>query len=138
MTIWRPASHLEPDQLREVLSQLGHGADLDASGTPISTELLYQILRAISGVNEGPPTFGNAWFLQAHFTQGATFTGVIFNGDTSFQDTQFSGETSFQKAQFNGRVSFDNARFNGKAWFGGANFGENTGRRGHKEIDPPM
>jgi hypothetical protein len=40
-------AHLdEPDQLAQALQRLHPGADLDASGTPISAELLARILGA--------------------------------------------------------------------------------------------
>ena len=120
-------AHLKPDQLDQALQRLHPGADLDASGTPISAELLAQILRAVQG-DDGRPTFGGrVSFAQAHFTGDAVFDRVRFTGDAVFGGAQFSGEAWFDSAQFSGDAVFDRVRFTGDAGFTDAQFSKYAG-----------
>jgi uncharacterized protein YjbI with pentapeptide repeats len=118
----RCLTHLTPGQLDQVLQRLYPGADLDASGTLISAELLVKILHAVRG-EDGRPAFGSASFLRAKFTGVADFAGVQFTGAARFDHAEFGQDASFYRAQFTGTASFMGTRFEGGAWFGSACFG---------------
>jgi uncharacterized protein YjbI with pentapeptide repeats len=115
-------AHLAPGQLDQVLQRLQPGADLDASGTSISAELLARILRAVRS-EDGRPAFGSASFHKANFTEVADFDGIQVTGEAGFDDARFGQDVSFRRAQFTGTSSFMGTRFEGRASFGSACFG---------------
>jgi uncharacterized protein YjbI with pentapeptide repeats len=114
-------AHLTPDQLDQVLQRLQPGDELDASGTPISAELLTKILHAVQG-EDGLPAFGSVEFRGANFTEVADFNGVRFAGEACFDDVQFNQDVGFCRAQFTGDASFMGTRFEGIAKFGAVCF----------------
>jgi uncharacterized protein YjbI with pentapeptide repeats len=137
----RCLAHLAPDQLSLVLRRLRPGADLDASGTPISAELLNQILHAVTASDERP-TFGAVSFFQAQFSGrpswivNAKFNGNVifaqarFSDDVFFSLADFAGEANFAGVHFGGNAWFDRAQFTGNALFFRAHFNSNIGFRG--------
>lgn len=117
----RCLAHLTPGQLDQVLRSLHPGADLDASGTSISAELLAKILDAVRE-EDGCPAFGAASFLRAKFTGVADFDRVLFSADAQFGHAEFAQDASFHRAQFTGTARFTGTRFEGRVRFGSACF----------------
>jgi uncharacterized protein YjbI with pentapeptide repeats len=134
------------DQL-PALDQLGEDGRLDASGVPITTELLQRLLSAAPKDDQGRPilayarfnkaifqgdaeftgvTFHEARFGGATFEGAARFDGVTFRGITGLERVTFEGPVRFDGATFEGPARFDEATFRGTAWFPGATFEADT------------
>jgi hypothetical protein len=112
-------AHLTRKQLDQVLQSLRSGDDLNASGTPISAELLTRILQTLNATNQRRQ-FRHVSFANANFLAGVSFEGAQFDADVSFEGAQFDADVSFEDAQFAGSASFDRAEFAGPASFKGA------------------
>jgi hypothetical protein len=117
-------AHVEEAARAAFLAGLQPGSDLDLRGTPIDTDLLSALLRALQ--EDEKLRLGNAWFNRARFSGNVPFGGAQFSQDANFNEAHFDGDTDFQGAQFSGNVGFHAARFSGTATFGGAHFGRNA------------
>ncbi|WP_442816778.1 pentapeptide repeat-containing protein [Streptomyces sp. NBC_01304] len=109
------------------------GSDLDHRGTPVSGELLEQLLHQLHDPATGRHQVGHAqfdgaqfsgvaWFYRAHFSGNAVFDGAHFSGDAMFDRAQFSSLARFDRAQFPSVARFYGAQFSADALFDGAQF----------------
>jgi hypothetical protein len=114
-------AHVDDRARQAVLDALEPEADLDLRGTPISPELLEQVLAAVQ-TDDSRPRLGGVRFDGAQFNGDARFDGAQFNGDARFDGAQFNGDARFDGAQFNRRARFDGAQFTREASFTRARF----------------
>ncbi|WP_161630730.1 pentapeptide repeat-containing protein [Amycolatopsis decaplanina] len=120
----RCLTHLRHDDLEQVLSGLGPGADLDARGTTFDAELLGRVLQAIGTGDTGSvrPQFGEVRFEHARFAADASFARVHFARTAKFDKAQFSESAEFRSARFSEQAGFLGAQFSGNAWFTNVQF----------------
>jgi hypothetical protein len=76
-------AHLGETDRAAYLAILTHGADIDHRGTPLSRDLLNQLLAALRDPSTARPRFGAANFDEAVFHGHVTFSRVEFAGDAS-------------------------------------------------------
>ncbi|WP_406483820.1 pentapeptide repeat-containing protein [Streptomyces platensis] len=146
-------AHLPRRKRRRYLAGLAPGADLDHRGTPLSLDLLGELLTALTD-STGRRRFGAARFDAAEFGGGGTalfnsaefgstagfhgakfrapawFGGAKFGGPAKFSDAEFGSGAVFDEAEFGGDVNFGGAKFGVHASFGGAKFGGRDARVG--------
>ncbi|WP_240521903.1 pentapeptide repeat-containing protein [Amycolatopsis vastitatis] len=145
----RCLAHLDPTELNTFLSGLFPGADLDVRGTAFDSQLLRQLMQAVTTHSSSPPRaelrrsdfrgatfaqgagFGRANFAEGADFRGATFTqGGYFGGATFAEGAYFSGATFTQDAYFSGATftkytSFKDATFAQDSYFDHATFTKN-------------
>ncbi|WP_351233258.1 pentapeptide repeat-containing protein [Streptomyces sp. NPDC002133] len=122
-------THLTNADRSTYLGALAPGRGLDHRGTPISQNLLQQLLDALRDPATGRPCLGNAWFDGATFSARASFDGATFSGDAGFGDATFSARAGFRGATFSGEAWFNGATFSARASFGDATFSGDAGFR---------
>ncbi|MEV7006910.1 pentapeptide repeat-containing protein [Streptosporangium sp. NPDC051022] len=98
-------THLDRDELDEVVHGLFPGSAVDLRGTVVGRDLLERILAATHA------RMGRARFDLASFPEDARFGDVVFDGDVSFDQARFQRLASFVGARFAGNVSFREVRF---------------------------
>ncbi|MCX5106918.1 pentapeptide repeat-containing protein [Streptomyces sp. NBC_00439] len=98
------------------------GSDLDHRGTPISENLLQQLLDAVRDPATGQPCLGNTRFDGATFSGGTSFGGATFTGRAEFREATFTGLAMFAGVTFSSDAWFERATFTNDAWFVRATF----------------
>lgn len=112
----RCLAHLTGAELDQFLGGLGPGADLDARGTTISTQLLDRLITTF-GDHQPGPVFGTALFSQARFEGAVPLGQARFSGDAWFDGAQFAGNALFAGSEFGGNAVFTRAEFGAGASF---------------------
>ncbi|MEU1625824.1 pentapeptide repeat-containing protein [Streptomyces sp. NPDC020096] len=119
-------AHLEDADRAAYLGNLSPGADINHRGTPFTTDLLSELLAALTDSATGRPCLGEAIFEQATFSDDAVFDGAAFAGGAWFKGAEFDGNAVFGGVKFSAEASFLGAKFSRGAWFGGAEFHGDT------------
>ncbi|HEY5836448.1 pentapeptide repeat-containing protein [Streptomyces sp.] len=135
-------AHLGAADRARYLSGLHPGDELGLNGTPFTTNLLDELLHALTDPATGAPrlgkadfteatfsghagfgnvTFENVQFHNAEFHDSASFDGALFSGTAAFGRARFR-HLRFEKATFTARADFELARFGGHAWLDEAVF----------------
>lgn len=128
----RCLQHLDSAQLRDALSRLAPGSDIDVRGTTFAERLLRAVVDAVRDP-QGISVFGSVRFDSAVFAGAAPFTSAQFAGDARFDSARFWHDASFAAARFTADAVFDGALFkagvtfrdaavDGDAVFAGAEF----------------
>jgi uncharacterized protein YjbI with pentapeptide repeats len=115
-------AHLSPDELRQALSSLAPGKNLDLRGTTLDGSLLGQILSAFRDPHSGELLIGDASLDNARINGKASFQGSVFSGNARFLGAEFSGEANFCGAEFKADAWFNDAKFKDYVDFGNAKF----------------
>ncbi|MFE6843585.1 pentapeptide repeat-containing protein [Streptomyces sp. NPDC057686] len=116
-------AHLADADRSVYLAGLQTGADIDHRGTPLSVELLSELLAALTDPATNRPHLGNARFEFAVFSGNAGFDEARISGDARFLGAEMGGDTRFHKAEISGCASFDRAKIGGRAVFDGVRIG---------------
>jgi uncharacterized protein YjbI with pentapeptide repeats len=122
-------AHLGDADRSAYLAGLHPGADLDHRGTPLSEELLSELLGAVTDPHSAKARLGHARFGLAKFSGNADFGGAEIGGDADFTETQISGDADFTRAVIAGNATFVGARIRGDAQFSGVEI------RGNAQLD---
>lgn len=118
-------AHLDSPAMKDALTALRPGDDIDLRGTSLTSELLDKLLSALTpGGEDARPEVGDARFDRAQFNNDAVFRKICFSGAAVFSGARFDGNAQFDEAQFGERARFEEVKFKGGAAFTGANFGE--------------
>jgi uncharacterized protein YjbI with pentapeptide repeats len=111
------------------LTSLRPGADLDHRGTPITEELLDDLLRAVTDPDSARVRLGHARFALAEFSGNADFGQAEIGGDADFSEAEIGGDADFTGAVISGKAVFVGAHIHGDAQFAGVRTG------GHVQFD---
>lgn len=115
--------HLSEADRAAYLADLEPGGDLDHRGTPLTGELLRELLTAVTDPATHRPRIGTARFDGAQIGGDAVFTRVTIDGDVRLDGAVIGGNAWFDGATIDGVAGFDEASFSGVASFKGATFG---------------
>ncbi|HEY8986588.1 MAG TPA: pentapeptide repeat-containing protein [Streptomyces sp.] len=120
-------AHLTDTDRTSYLAALTPGTDIDHRGTPFTTDLLSELLTALTNPTTGRPDLGHARFDMAVFTGDAGFENVRISGDAGFRGVEVRGDVRFQEAHIVGCLSFDRAVIDGRALFDGVRIDGDAG-----------
>jgi uncharacterized protein YjbI with pentapeptide repeats len=120
-------AHATPEARRATFASLAAGGKLDLRGTPIDSELLRDVISAMSPA-DGKAVIGEATFARATFTGPADFAGARFTGPVDFDRAVFTRGAYLQGGRFDNRLLFRKVDFTSPNWlhvarFDGARFG---------------
>ena len=115
-------AHLSPEELRQALSSLAPGKNLDLRGTILDGRLLGQILRAFRDPHSRELLIGDASFENTRINGEVSFEDAVFNGNARFLETEFGGTAHFYGAEFKADAWFNHTNFRGYVDFGHARF----------------
>ncbi|MFJ3205096.1 pentapeptide repeat-containing protein [Streptomyces sp. NPDC086989] len=110
-------AHLGDADRSAYLAGLHPGADLDHRGTPISEELLSELLGAVTDPHSARARLGHARFGLAEFSGNADFGGVEIDGDADFTEAEIGGDADFTRAVIAGNALFVGSSIRGDAQF---------------------
>ncbi|MFI2260885.1 pentapeptide repeat-containing protein [Streptomyces tubercidicus] len=115
--------HLSETDRAAYLADLEPGGDLDHRGTPLTGELLRELLTAVTDPATHRPRIGTARFDGAQIGGDAVFTRVTIDGDVRLDGATIGGDASFEGTRVSGTVSFHKAQVDRIAWFQHAQIG---------------
>ena len=104
-------AHLSREELRQALSSLAPGNNLDLRGTTLDGRLLGQILSAFRDSHSGKPLIGDVSLENARISGEAPFGSAVFNGRARFFGAKFVGKADFYGAEFKSYAGFNGAEF---------------------------
>lgn len=110
-------AHLGDAERSAYLAGLRPGADVDHRGTPLSEELLRELLDAVTDARSARAHLGHARFGLAKFTGNADFGGAEIGGDADFAQAEINGDADFTRAEIAGNATFAGAQMRGDAQF---------------------
>ncbi|GAA3500077.1 hypothetical protein GCM10019016_071820 [Streptomyces prasinosporus] len=93
-------AHFDDADRAAHLATLSPGTDIDHRGTPLTAELLDQLLAALRDPTTAQPRIGAARFSEAFFSGDADFNGASFSGTVCFSGVSFSGDAGFNGVRF--------------------------------------
>jgi uncharacterized protein YjbI with pentapeptide repeats len=126
-------AHIAEPGRQAVLAALEPNADMDLRGTPVSRELLDQILHAVRD-GKHRSRLRSVRFDRAMFSDEVSFRGVRFYSNVSFREVRFCEGVLFTQAQFFGYAQFDDAQFFDFARFDEARFRDGASFRNVKFL----
>ncbi|MFC9483628.1 pentapeptide repeat-containing protein [Streptomyces griseus] len=122
-------AHLCDADRSAYLADLHPGADLDHRGTPLSEELLRELLCAVTDTHSAKAHLGHVRFGLAEFIGNANFGGTEIGGDADFAEAHIGGDVDFTRTMIGGNATFVGAHIRGDAQFSGVEI------RGNAQFD---
>ncbi|MEV5283135.1 pentapeptide repeat-containing protein [Streptomyces sp. NPDC006703] len=113
-------AHLGDADRSRYLAGLRPGADVDHRGTPISEELVDELLSAVTDPDSARARLGRAQFGLAEFSGNANFGGAEIGGDADFTRAVIAGNAMFVESNIRGDAQFASVEIRGYAQFDGA------------------